>query len=712
VFLPSSRSELNEGLPGPARSKCRSTAHMRCSAPVTRGVVSLYNPTTIPRTFEYTGLAAGPHVLQIRPSSGRATMDAFIVSAATSSSPTADFIASPLTGTLLLTVTFTNQSTLAEAITSYLWDFGDGTTSPITNPVHIYTAAGVYTVSLTASGPGGSDTLTRTNYITVEPNLTTRVIQYTYDPLYRLVEADYSSGENFAYAYDAVGNRTAYTRTITSTIATVYTYDAANRLATQNGESVFAWDDNGNLLSDGSAVYEFNQANRLISATVGTTTTQYAYNGNGARLRLIINGLPTTYTLDLAAPLVQVLVQQDSGGSTRYLYGVTRVGEQQSAGWVYHLSDALGSVRQLVDGGAQVVLARGYMPYGEVLWSQGASDSKYGFTGEAFDASVGLVFLRARYMLPGLGMFLSRDPWEGNIRRPGSMNGWVYGLGNPVKYTDPSGLVPFPVPPPVPPSQRRSIMESFRNEVASGDGTHFESARYPMNEEMEFVNWMVDSRRLKDSTSENWWSKVNGYVTMSRLSALDVNKFIHLVYPCFKYSDLAWSWGGPFGGYGEAQDALAFVNGMGLEPGVKEWTYLVWFLDYAKTSPYETNIYNGYLSHSIFWAAHNAAIREGVDRAASVRRRETYEEQELTNYVLYNVLLPGDECASMGRCFDLNRWFLWVGTGAYPWHYPASSEDIQWIRTVFGVVYQRWGVPAPDPNMQEAERYRIVQPIQ
>jgi hypothetical protein len=44
---------------------------------ITRGVVSLYNPTTITRTFEYTGLAAGPHVVQIRPSSGRATMDAF-----------------------------------------------------------------------------------------------------------------------------------------------------------------------------------------------------------------------------------------------------------------------------------------------------------------------------------------------------------------------------------------------------------------------------------------------------------------------------------------------------------------------------------------------------------------------------------------------------------------------------------------------------------
>jgi YD repeat-containing protein len=36
---------------------------------------------------------------------------------------------------------------------------------------------------------------------------TTRVISYTYDPLGRLIEAEYSTGEYFGYAYDAVGNR-------------------------------------------------------------------------------------------------------------------------------------------------------------------------------------------------------------------------------------------------------------------------------------------------------------------------------------------------------------------------------------------------------------------------------------------------------------------------------------------------------------------------
>ncbi|MFH2091849.1 MAG: C13 family peptidase [Pseudomonadota bacterium] len=45
----------------------------------------------------------------------------------------------------------------------WTWDFGDGETlsgtgSPITNPLHTYTQAGSYTVKLTASGTGGTDT--------------------------------------------------------------------------------------------------------------------------------------------------------------------------------------------------------------------------------------------------------------------------------------------------------------------------------------------------------------------------------------------------------------------------------------------------------------------------------------------------------------------------------------------------------------------------
>jgi RHS repeat-associated protein len=252
------------------------------------------------------------------------------------------------------------------------------------------------------------------------------------------------TGQRSAYSFD--GNP-AYAARLRVTYAldmqlTTYAYDEANRLMEVDG-TPYTWDDNGNLVSDGEKTYTYNQANRLTNISATGLTWSASYNGEGARLKQIVNGAPTTYTLDLTAPLVQVLVAKDSSGDTRYLYGVTRIGERQSAGWLYHLTDALGSVRQLTDNSGTVQLARGYTPYGEPLWTNGMASSRYTFTGEDYDPTVGLVFLRARYMQPTLGIFLARDPVDGNDLRPESMNGWGYANDAPSNYTDPSGRCVF-----------------------------------------------------------------------------------------------------------------------------------------------------------------------------------------------------------------------------------------------------------------------------
>ena len=49
----------------------------------------------------------------------------------------------------------------------YGWDFGDGSGSTTQNPTHIYDQSGVYTVTLTTTGPGGSDSVTKVGYIQV-----------------------------------------------------------------------------------------------------------------------------------------------------------------------------------------------------------------------------------------------------------------------------------------------------------------------------------------------------------------------------------------------------------------------------------------------------------------------------------------------------------------------------------------------------------------
>ncbi|AKJ38378.1 PKD domain-containing protein [Methanosarcina barkeri] len=79
--------------------------------------------------------------------------------------PTAAFSASPTSGKTPLTVKFTDKSTGIP--TKWQWSFGDGSSSFSQNPVHKYSKAGKYTVSLTVKNAKGSDTKTMSEYIVV-----------------------------------------------------------------------------------------------------------------------------------------------------------------------------------------------------------------------------------------------------------------------------------------------------------------------------------------------------------------------------------------------------------------------------------------------------------------------------------------------------------------------------------------------------------------
>ena len=202
---------------------------------------------------------------------------------------------------------------------------------------------------------------------------------------------------------------------------------------------MYQWDNNGNLLNDGVYTNTYDAADRLITTTQGANVYAFRYNGLGDRLKQTANSAVTTYTLDLNAGLTQVLAD----GSNTYLYGVMRIGEQQPGGFAYHLADALGSVRQLANASASVTLAKSYEPYGNALSSAGSGSSVFAFTGEQYDTSTNLLYLRARYYSGAQGRFLTADTWPGDHLRPASLNGWSYAEANPVNLTDPSGHCVF-----------------------------------------------------------------------------------------------------------------------------------------------------------------------------------------------------------------------------------------------------------------------------
>lgn len=118
----------------------------------------------------YTYTAAGTYTvnLTVASTAGAASEIKADYITVTVAAPVAGFVANATTGTAPLVVLFTDESA-GESITAWAWDFeNDGTIdSSGQNPEHVYNTPGAYNVSLTVTNAGGSDTMTREQYITV-----------------------------------------------------------------------------------------------------------------------------------------------------------------------------------------------------------------------------------------------------------------------------------------------------------------------------------------------------------------------------------------------------------------------------------------------------------------------------------------------------------------------------------------------------------------
>ncbi len=123
--------------------------------------------TSTARNPSHTYSAAGTYTasLTVSRSDGSDPDTKDVTITVTEPAPEAAFGASPRQGTGSLTVDF--QDVSKGNVTDWSWDFGDGTSGTATNPTHTYSKPGRYTVKLTVSGPTGSDTETKPDYIKV-----------------------------------------------------------------------------------------------------------------------------------------------------------------------------------------------------------------------------------------------------------------------------------------------------------------------------------------------------------------------------------------------------------------------------------------------------------------------------------------------------------------------------------------------------------------
>ncbi len=154
-----------------------SSVHVTCvydgnvSSIIWNGTLNSLATDTV--TFPAITLTAGSHTLKVYTSQPNGNTDIHNLNDTVSRNITANNL--PLTSSFSAantefcsapaSITFANS---CQNATTYLWDFGDGSSSTEQNPTHNYTNLGVYSVSLTAgAGVCGNAYHTETNYVTV-----------------------------------------------------------------------------------------------------------------------------------------------------------------------------------------------------------------------------------------------------------------------------------------------------------------------------------------------------------------------------------------------------------------------------------------------------------------------------------------------------------------------------------------------------------------
>jgi RHS repeat-associated protein len=139
--------------------------------------------------------------------------------------------------------------------------------------------------------------------------------------------------------------------------------------------------------------------------------------------------------------LTQVLAELNADGTekTYYTRGTDLISQERDGKTSYYLYDGHGSVRMLADESGNVTDTYDYDAFGNLTNSTGNTANNYRYCGEQFDGTTGLYYLRARYMNPNTGTFISMDSYSGSINDPVSLHKYLYANANPVMYSDPSG---------------------------------------------------------------------------------------------------------------------------------------------------------------------------------------------------------------------------------------------------------------------------------
>jgi RHS repeat-associated protein len=270
------------------------------------------------------------------------------------------------------------------------------------------------------------------------------LITFTHDDNYRLTREQRSGtgAYDITYTFDAVGNRTAK---LTGGVTTTYSFNEADQLTLEDAGgtlTTYSFDAAGNntvVNANGTrTTYAWDLANRLAGVADGSGLTTLVYDATGLRRGKQDASGTTRFLWDGQT----LLLETDAGGTTQAHYTAAPGGygplvaqRRATTSRFYHPTD-LGTIENLTDASGDVTDTYVLDAWGRETASSGSTTNPHRYVGSLgyqTDPTLGLTYVRARYLRPSTGSWLSVDPVEGEPR-------YLYVGDSPVQRVDASGL--------------------------------------------------------------------------------------------------------------------------------------------------------------------------------------------------------------------------------------------------------------------------------